>query len=457
MALETQKPYALPKGIRYYLLRGSAMVPLVPVDQLPFQLQAIPRNLTHRQMSDEEWKLLKETEEPMLPLSIQAPNERSSPYMPSTTRRFLAPDHVVRNESMSRMDEAPRSAHWSNPRFQSETTVGQPPVHSDLNPESSSSLVDSFASIYHRDAHRFGYHIPYPSGIEPDLSKKEYCTHWIKTGECAFVSVGCKYKHEMPMIDKLRELGFSQVPKWWKEKSAITTRGPTWMQRRLASGKNEERPMKSLISGSLPSFSTFRSNCNDDLDMIPDGLPSEANKSTKTVKPERLSHTTTFPGASAHGRVQESDLLIDFHEQNIHAYGPQLSGSSSSNAESCCSQSSTSSRSASPAISPAKNVATRDQSTSASAMKKLEQQRKNGKPVTEIIEHVCLSTYTSDENDSIQPISDHDKIKNSSRSPKQQNLASSKKSGLSVSKYAYHHKSKENSALSGQNGSRWMP
>jgi hypothetical protein len=54
-----------------------------------------------------------------------------------------------------------------------------------------------------------------PSGITPDSSKKEYCTHWIRTGECDFEQVGCVYKHEMPDIDTLRRVGFSKYPSWW--------------------------------------------------------------------------------------------------------------------------------------------------------------------------------------------------------------------------------------------------
>jgi hypothetical protein len=74
MVVKTLEASALPDGLRYYLLHGNAMVPLVPIDQLPFQLQGIPRQLTHRQMSDESWKLLHETEFPATMLSIQAPS-----------------------------------------------------------------------------------------------------------------------------------------------------------------------------------------------------------------------------------------------------------------------------------------------------------------------------------------------------------------------------------------------
>ncbi|KIW04100.1 uncharacterized protein PV09_04915 [Verruconis gallopava] len=48
---------------------------------------------------------------------------------------------------------------------------------------------------------------------------KEYCTYWIRTGECDYVQQGCRYKHEMPSLDRLREIGFTKgYPKWWLEK-----------------------------------------------------------------------------------------------------------------------------------------------------------------------------------------------------------------------------------------------
>jgi hypothetical protein len=94
------------------------------------------------------------------------------------------------------------------------------------------SYTEGIASVYQKDAQRYGFSPRLsPSGIKPDPSKKEYCTHWIKTGDCAFMAQGCLYKHEMPSPQKLREIGFNAVPRWWKEKTAL--RGPTWMQKRM--------------------------------------------------------------------------------------------------------------------------------------------------------------------------------------------------------------------------------
>ena len=48
--------------------------------------------------------------------------------------------------------------------------------------------------------------------------KKEYCTHWIMRGNCAYTHVGCRYKHEIPFDKKKRyEIGVRKIPQWFKE------------------------------------------------------------------------------------------------------------------------------------------------------------------------------------------------------------------------------------------------
>ncbi|KAH7082965.1 hypothetical protein BKA63DRAFT_140674 [Paraphoma chrysanthemicola] len=274
MASKGSQPSPLPDGLRYYLLRGSTMVPLVPVDQLPFQLQGVPRQLTHRQASDESWKLLLETDQLPKTLLIQAPTSILAGTPASTPKsRFLAPDHHVRAESPESANVASKSSRWLQ---NASDAVNKAPDLQSAMPVAASehpaSLIDSFAAIYQKDAQRIGYRTPYPSGIEPDPSKKKFCTHWIKTGECAFTVVGCRFKHEIPPIDKLRVNGFTQVPKWWKEKSAISMRGPTWMQRRLASGGDEQDTPPAFPDPSTPHGQV--SNLLIDLDDTPTPPPS---------------------------------------------------------------------------------------------------------------------------------------------------------------------------------------
>ncbi|KAL8739207.1 MAG: hypothetical protein Q9181_000098 [Wetmoreana brouardii] len=51
------------------------------------------------------------------------------------------------------------------------------------------------------------------SGLVP--GKKVYCSHWIRTGECEFVQVGCLYKHKMPDDETLKAIGIRSLPAWY--------------------------------------------------------------------------------------------------------------------------------------------------------------------------------------------------------------------------------------------------
>jgi len=69
-----------------------------------------------------------------------------------------------------------------------------------------------------------------PSGAEPDQGKKEYCTYWIRTGECDYTQQGCLFKHEMPDRATLETIGFRSLPKWWQEKTAVRVAAATGSQ-----------------------------------------------------------------------------------------------------------------------------------------------------------------------------------------------------------------------------------
>ncbi|KAF1911455.1 hypothetical protein BDU57DRAFT_403084, partial [Ampelomyces quisqualis] len=322
----------MPDGLRYYILRGNVMVPLVPVDQLPFQLEGVPRQLSHRQMSDECWKLLKETEHVATSLAIRKPLITSTyQHAPAAKSRFLAPDHQVRLELTAETEQSQPTdqrtlLQKAAPPALDPRNISPPGVHKSLD-----SLTDTFASIYHKDAQRFGYRMPYPSGIEPDPSKKEFCTHWIKTGECAFISVGCKYKHEMPTTEKLRGLGFTQLPRWWKEKSAVTTRGPTWMQRRLAAGNEDsEDGGDASDPRTFPDPSTFTNRLSDGKRFQvretspPTHLhqPSVNDSAITPRPPTPIAHPNEM---NFRHISQVSNLLIDLDEAPTVPLSPQLS------------------------------------------------------------------------------------------------------------------------------------
>ena len=59
-----------------------------------------------------------------------------------------------------------------------------------------------------------------PAKPEGPLLKKEYCSHWILRGECAYMQMGCKYKHHIPHDKKTRErIGMGEIPHWFRQSS----------------------------------------------------------------------------------------------------------------------------------------------------------------------------------------------------------------------------------------------
>lgn len=98
-ALCTPPPFPLADGLRYYIVRAdSSMIPLVPADQLPFQVHGIPRKLNHQQISNGKWKWVAGTIETATLLSVQPPTPAALLKHHGSNTKFRAPDHKVRSE-----------------------------------------------------------------------------------------------------------------------------------------------------------------------------------------------------------------------------------------------------------------------------------------------------------------------------------------------------------------------
>jgi hypothetical protein len=325
MIARSTHPCSLPMASRHYLLRNNIMVPMIPVDQLPFQLQGISQQLSHRQMFEEGWKFVGESTEQASLLTPLAPTTQPSQPTTSPKPRHLPPDHDIRRGTATSTKDGmqPHQASRSQP-----VTVVTPSIPS---PPTSGSASGHPSVLANRFA-RFEYRQPYPSGIEPDPAKKVYCTHWIRTGECAFTSVGCKYKHEMPHVEKLRELGFTLgTPKWFQEKAAIAARGPTWMQRRLAERASSQEPTDAATTPRVSS--TLRSRSTD--------MRGAANERDTTrgvsVRPSSLKSALTPPPEPKKLSVPSVSsipgLLIDIDDSSLEdSSSPSSAHSSASSA-----------------------------------------------------------------------------------------------------------------------------
>ncbi|KGO37761.1 Zinc finger, CCCH-type [Penicillium expansum] len=82
-------------------------------------------------------------------------------------------------------------------------------------------------------------------------SKKEYCSYWIRHGECDYSQQGCLYKHEMPTeFHMIEKLGLRDIPRWYREKHNVQSfLHPNRTQLAIA----PQQPMRALPSPDSPT------------------------------------------------------------------------------------------------------------------------------------------------------------------------------------------------------------
>lgn len=90
----------------------------------------------------------------------------------------------------------------------------------------------------------------------PAPGVKEYCSYWLRHGECDYAQQGCLYRHEMPLDPPtLEKLGLRDIPRWYREKHGLGSYLALSAQRAGATGSRlglMERNWRSN-QGSVPS------------------------------------------------------------------------------------------------------------------------------------------------------------------------------------------------------------
>ena len=233
----------------YYIERTNGMfVPLVPADELPFNvcLQGVPRVLNADQtfgmqqvgmMLPPKGLTFNSVDDSIMQRSTsqQGATSHSRSQSGSESRNSLTPDSWARQALVNSnaanslanlagsnqfLSQLPTSAHEASPDWR-KTPKSDPQAIID-------AIVGTTCGA--EAAGQIGYlpksdSILPPSGNKPDQDKKEFCTHWIRHGECDYTQQGCLYKHEMPDKAMLQKIGFRSVPRWWLEKTQTTKIG----------------------------------------------------------------------------------------------------------------------------------------------------------------------------------------------------------------------------------------
>ncbi|KAI9715525.1 MAG: hypothetical protein M1828_000832 [Chrysothrix sp. TS-e1954] len=248
-----------------YVSRGfNILVPLIAVDDLPYDIniKGIPRAVSaheakgmrrigHYSASDVKYTLTPEPQQFLSKNTIQM-NGASGGAMGQT--------------DVSNMCEAPS---WAEARAQT-------PAHERHNIYQPSA-IGAYGPLNRP---------PPPSGLEPDPSRKQYCTYWMRTGECDFEQQGCRYKHEMPSLSMLAQIGFRGYPKWFEDRRAAHSaqNGSSW--------GSKFRPLTRQLP---PEETSFK-------------VPSRVHNRNDTV----AAQTPQQGAAQSRRSSTTSDQLIDF-------------------------------------------------------------------------------------------------------------------------------------------------
>ncbi|KAF2465637.1 uncharacterized protein BDR25DRAFT_318481 [Lindgomyces ingoldianus] len=372
-APSTSSSTPLAEELRYFIVRSDrSMVPLVPADQLPFQLEGVQCTLSHWQVAVEKWKFIRETmaypsqlavqtsEQPLSPrplasgtktstpqVSIQAicQSPRSPIFVPSNAKArgegyAMKLGRMPNRNSNFQPPPRPRSLKWSQAESPdhrhatcSSTKLGLATSGLEKRPV---LPTDGIVGTFQTEVQRFDYRqqlLP-PSGIKQDPPKKVYCTYWLRRGECGYTAKGCRYKHEMPSLNVLRSIGISSVPKWWKEKAAIRT-GGTWHQHHM--NENEKSRELSTYSedhntwSQIPKRETHDARhvtlWNETADLQHNtAINDSENKATCATEPKTAGCTQgdlivlDQPAFSPKPQLQQAVPSVDFHSVSRQSY-----------------------------------------------------------------------------------------------------------------------------------------
>ena len=143
-------------------------------------------------------------------------------FSPQSALTRYTSDRIPREELTRR--EAPVMEYSDDPWRHREWSTGietRPQeqhytAHRDPNHDQASAFLDNLKAELPPPSSP--EHLPRGLDFQGSLGKKEYCMHWIKTGECSYMQQGCKYKHKIPTDPEIqRRIGLRKMPEWVSE------------------------------------------------------------------------------------------------------------------------------------------------------------------------------------------------------------------------------------------------
>jgi hypothetical protein len=225
-ATQTDMPFVETEPLRPQLFvtrQNGAMVPLVAADELPstISIRGVPRTLSPYDISGMA--------------GVGTFNSRHRQYVVDGLNKGFATPSMAGDKSLM----ASSFAMGANRPLKSDTPWGMnhadilptPPKAYGIQEQPPSGPKTPFAnmapSTNEPSAAPVDFDLPpfhnldeLPMGRAPGI--KEYCSYWLRHGECDYAQQGCLYRHEMP-LDRptLEKLGLRDIPRWYREKHRL--------------------------------------------------------------------------------------------------------------------------------------------------------------------------------------------------------------------------------------------
>jgi hypothetical protein len=203
--------------------QNGTMVPLVAVDELPstISIHSVPRTLSPHDVSGMT--------------GVGTFNSRHRHYVVDSLNKgfetsSMAGDRSLMGSSFATQTNRPfqNGVPWGINSVSVFPAPGkaygiqdQPPSHpngpfANMPP----STPEPFAPSIEPDLPLFHNVDDLPIGRAPGI--KEYCSYWLRHGECDYAQQGCLYRHEMPLDrSTLEKLGLRDIPRWYREKHRL--------------------------------------------------------------------------------------------------------------------------------------------------------------------------------------------------------------------------------------------
>lgn len=179
-----------PFKAKFFITRDNGgMIPVVAMDEMPehFSLENVPRSVSAFDITGMTCIGLHDARDKLHIIS----DVNEVPFVTQRIKSSTAPP-MERDRTTSATSESPRSV------------PGQSSYTSSLSIPTTPSVGTSTAN----------------AAFKPGV--KEFCSYWLRHGECDYAQQGCLYRHEMPLDeDTLRNLGLRDIPKWYREKHGL--------------------------------------------------------------------------------------------------------------------------------------------------------------------------------------------------------------------------------------------